>query len=571
MTSEACSGACAAGYFCPEPGATLPTMRECGGFDKICPLKGSVAPLDVSAGYYTAVSRNAFADDSLLDKCPAGRYRDASNVSDASLKRPSVALAPTFETAASCARCPAGTFKAVEGDALSACVPCDSFTAVATADRRTCSCLRAAGGSEIEDAELLWFNASANRCDVIFATEYAEKVAIANLAANKTIFTFTKAYECEPGFWCRGAIKRPCPKARYGNALRETSPDCAGECAQGFYCPEASTSPKAVACGAVEDYCPAASWTPLRVASPGYFTTGGSSNTRTGFEACPAGEYCLGGLRFDCSAGRYGAAGAAYADADCAGPCARGYYCPERSTAATANACGGPAFVCPTGSAKPIAVPDGYFSVHGGADGDERSYYDAAGLRMDSMLPCTPGSYCVGGVRRKCADFRYGWQYFATDAQCDGGLAAGCYAPLSKEPYLGDCPFECGGNDVYCPNTGREVRPTPVSPGYYTFGGTNSTRTRQAKCKPGTFCSAGLVYDCPQGKYQPLHGATKCDLLCPTGAYCPQRSPAPLPCAEGTYSTGAAHSCSKCPNFDAGSGLAQRCFDDRLCCEALTR
>ena len=253
----------------------------------------------------------------------------------------------------------------------------------------------------------------------------------------------------------------------------------------------------------------------------------------------------------------------------CEGPCARGFFCPEASTTPYAAPCGGPAKVCPTGSAEPIGVPDGYYSVHSGPDADERAARDPRGETRDAMLPCEPGHYCVAGTKRPCDDFRFGWRYLQSDPKCDGAIAAGCYAPLRDEPYLSDCPNECGAPDRYCPATGRERRPTLVSPGYYTVGGTPTTRTGQAPCPPAKFCSGGAIHDCPAGKWQPDSGMDRCSRDCPAGFMCPAGATEPVRCPESTFSLGLATECTPCPAAGARlPGSTQRCFDDRICCEA---
>ena len=154
-----------------------------------------------------------------------------------------------------------------------------------------------------------------------------------------------------------------------------------------------------------------------------------------------------------------------------------------------------------------------------------------------------------------------------TSAECDGSVAPGCYAPQPQNgPLLSDCPAQCGGIDVYCPPTGREKRPTLVSPGYYAVGGTNITRTGQEPCAPGTFCANGIISKCAAGRYQPLSGQVRCDNACPPGFYCPEGSAEPIPCPVGTFSLGLVEACTACPYYISGSEQTQTCFDDRYCC-----
>jgi hypothetical protein len=43
---------------------------------------------------------------------------------------------------------------------------------------------------------------------------------------------------CEPGFWCDGATKSPCPPGTYGSAYGLRTPRCSGLCLEGHYCPQ---------------------------------------------------------------------------------------------------------------------------------------------------------------------------------------------------------------------------------------------------------------------------------------------------------------------------------------------
>ncbi|CAN0540313.1 unnamed protein product, partial [Ectocarpus sp. 8 AP-2014] len=46
--------------------------------------------------------------------------------------------------------------------------------------------------------------------------------------------------QCEPGHFCVGGVRFPCPGGRFGASAREVRPQCQGECAGGWYCPEGS-------------------------------------------------------------------------------------------------------------------------------------------------------------------------------------------------------------------------------------------------------------------------------------------------------------------------------------------
>ncbi|KAA0145817.1 hypothetical protein FNF31_07950 [Cafeteria roenbergensis] len=168
-----------------------------------------------------------------------------------------------------------------------------------------------------------------------------------------------------------------------------------------YACP--ASSPTQQACGSNNVFCPTGSAAPTTV-SPGYYSTGGSTTTRSGQAACPAGQgkFCSGGVIQSCAAGRYGSSGGRPTD-QCDGPCSRGYYCPTGSSSAYASKCGSAKVYCPLGSAAPITVPTGKYSAPLGVD--EAVRYEA--------LPCPEGKACSDGVISDPIEF----------TSCPGGSA----------------------------------------------------------------------------------------------------------------------------------------------------
>ena len=134
----------------------------------------------------------------------------------------------------------------------------------------------------------------------------------------------------------------------------------------GYYCPPASSSPRARQCGGIGFYCPAGSSAPLQVAA-GHYTLPsiGASTTRTAQALCPVGFFCVGdGQVRMCPAGTYGVGEGAQSSAcsglclpgrygsgssshaECDGPCAAGYYCEAGSVSPTSTPCPGGRSVC---------------------------------------------------------------------------------------------------------------------------------------------------------------------------------------------------------------------------------
>lgn len=214
-----------------------------------------------------------------------------------------------------------------------------------------------------------------------------------------------------------------CPAGRYGSSHGHQNSACDGECDPGYHCPEASTSPQQLQCAilgvkqianvsewqdapdtvlipasatatltnvyldsfdvlAVKSsvagqldltvsqpnkvYCPVASSLPL-TALPGYYTIGTNRSTRSDQVLCPAGSYCVDGVKFSCPAGRYGDKAGQYTD-ECSGLCSKGYFCLAGSTVARQYLCPAGRYgdreglgdaMCSGTCANPLACPVG--------------------------------------------------------------------------------------------------------------------------------------------------------------------------------------------------------------------
>ena len=279
------------------------------------------------------------------------------------------------------------------------------------------------------------------------------------------------------------------------------------ECSAGYFCPGNSTSATQFECGHTGVFCPAGSGAPTLV-SAGHYTTPvdgwsaegvqvGSGFTRTGQEMCPRGHYCNcepdgckpDGIKRQCPAGRYGSVPGLATD-ECSGLCAEGHYCEIGSTSArerpcpggtfgateglttascsglcvaghfcpigsvnnATHTCGGAAWYCPEGSAEPIAVNPGYYTV----GGHEIREADAAGgLKYVSIASpdtrvnqakCEAGHYCSGdGVKRPCPAGRYGQPVVGlaglSSAECSGLCHRGFWCPEGSTQPMARCLF----------------------------------------------------------------------------------------------------------------------------------
>ena len=91
-------------------------------------------------------------------------------------------------------------------------------------------------------------------------------------------------YTCPRGYWCDGVERHPCPAGKRGDGTGFSNSQCGGDCPEGRYCPENSTTPL---------ICP-----------DGTFSEAG-----TGQSSCPEclpGKWCVGGQQYDCPAATFG-------------------------------------------------------------------------------------------------------------------------------------------------------------------------------------------------------------------------------------------------------------------------
>jgi len=482
-----------------------------------------------------------------------------------------------------CSLCPAGKFKVIEGDSDALCKPCGgdhfnrtnviTFNYTSTVDRTSCIC----NSAQTDDGYFIYFNSSSASCTKLLASSislFPDDAWQYNVS-----LTRTAQMECEPGHYCVKGLRYRCPLGFYGALTRETRAQCQGLCSQGYYCREASISPFATPCGAVDAICPTGSTLPAKVPA-GFYTLDGAQETlRFASAICPLGSYCPGdGRKYLCPEGTY-ADVEGETSSQCSGLCDRGYYCTGGSKSKQQYKCGSANVYCPIGSAQPTPVHEGFYSVFTGVDAGAQQLWDQQNSTASAELPCEPGYYCVKGIKYPCPPGTFGWQFGDTTPQCGGLCSAGYYCPSYLTPQVGApdqtvwpgkphtsaAELECGGVTFYCPR--GAIFPLHVGAGNYTVGGTdklNNTRTGQLPCLPGTFCQNGIVNLCPKGRYGDKAGESvpTCTGWCPPGHYCPPGTSAPLPCTGASYSVGSSWACSPCP----GETRTLPCNDNRGCC-----
>lgn len=143
--------------------------------------------------------------------------------------------------------------------------------------------------------------------------------------ATNTSFTRYQVWPCPPGHYCQRGLRYPCPPGTYGGLPQEIRSTCQGLCQAGYYCPEASISPRSVPCGSPYLICPPGQALPQRLPAGWYSLPENVSELfRFDQALCPPGYYCPGdGFKVPCPPGVY-AQGLGSSSPECEGQCERG-------------------------------------------------------------------------------------------------------------------------------------------------------------------------------------------------------------------------------------------------------
>lgn len=501
FTDGQCNGICEAGYFCPA-GSSSSREQPCGGAQYYCPA-GSADKQLISAGSYSTPldSASEFGNINSTKSIKGRKKMEASFVREA-------------QTA-----CEAGYY--CIGDGLRrACSEAGAFGTTTLLTERSCTAPCPIG----------------HYCAPISPNPI--ECPSGRYGSAEGLQSSECSGPCEAGYYCvagsTSATEQACPSGRYGTHKGLTSSSCSRECDpdgsctptvcfRGHYCPSASTKADSLECGGPDKFCPEGASTPTTVSS-GHYTIGDVSllgreqsiydeNRRFAEAVCEAGRYCSAGVRLKCDGGTYGSSTSNTAST-CDGQCSSGHWCPAGSISEKENRCGSPNMYCPTGSAAPIAVPPGYYSITGAHD------------TRSAIAICPRGSYCIDGVARLCPAGRYGGVTGVTTpeceaackkgfycpegstydaqvacplgtfglggsgtAECSGKCRAGYYCPLAS--YV-PTQFLCGGDFSYCAE--GSGRPSNVTLNFYSVGGNATTRTGQEECRVEGFVRPSREY-----------------------------------------------------------------------------
>lgn len=307
LSSSSCSGPCRVpGYYCPV-GSISPTMKYCGGDDVFCPST-TTAPIKVHSGFYTV--------DYDYDTCPQGRWRNLTIPITEFTQLKSSPIA-TLYPISDCQLCPDGTYKAVVGNSIDLCRPCNSNFSVSTDNRIECRCT-----AVLRSGLVSYFNISTGDCQTLSVIEF-NRQDDDQWGRNNSLTRF-REFPCEVGHYCINGLRYSCPAGYYGSLGQEIRPLCEGRCATGYFCLEASTSPFSYPCGSANFICPEGSPEPTIVPAGYYSNEDAPEQLRSYQLVCPVGYYCPGdGKRYPCAPGTYTDVEGTISE-ECLGPCKRG-------------------------------------------------------------------------------------------------------------------------------------------------------------------------------------------------------------------------------------------------------
>lgn len=375
--------------------------------------------------------------------------------------------------------CPAGTFGNATGlTSASQCLPCMA-------------------GYFCPEASVTGTDEACGGVDVFCPAGSSSPTPVAAGHFTRLGATSTRSsqQQCPAGYFCSGGVKTQCPAGRYGSLVGEFRADCEGRCTAGYYCPEASTSPIPIRCGAAAVFCPAGSATPQGVRA-GWFTVGGRTTENGGTQAAEQALDCKQGVALPLGAPVAGSTASAGARAALHGPMSLDALAFDESRSCISGAIG---------------------------DADTRT----------GQVPCPPGSFCTSGRRYGCPPGRFGSRHEETSHLCQADCQAGFFCPWQS---VRPDQVVCGGTGQFCPE--RSGAPTPVTPGARSDPDEPpQRRTRELACPQGFYCGPdAIMRPCRPGTFGSRQNETSpdCSGACSEGYFCQSASTSPtqIPCGN---------------------------------------
>ena len=308
--------------------------------------------------------------------------------------------------------------------------------------------------------------------------------------------------------------------------------------------------------------CAAGTWTPagntLSSCTPcAAGTYDHDSNPATACATCTAGYYCPGGtVRNVCTAGYYSEAGASSctfcptgtytaAQATFCDPCpAATCDCDSNpSTGCTACSVGQYSSAGATACTNCTNAPVGYYAYTSSSTTNNCNFTCAGGYCKSSTTTCTicgAGTWAPAGnslaACNACTNMVNGSAYTsnASSNTCNYSCAGGYYGTGQSCTACGTGKWAPAGNNLSVCNDC-----TNAPAGYYAYTSNSTTNNCDFNCAAGYYKSS----------------TTTCT-VCGAGTWAPAGNTlgACNACANGTYSTGGAASCTACTNMTAGHG-----------------
>ena len=350
------------------------------------------------------------------------------------------------------------------------------------------------------------------------------------LAAGYSCPSYKKYTSCASGYYMTSSSSSTTcnTTAKAGNACRPCSVmgsnyTCAGgtacpklnsvTCSAGYYLKANATS--CSPCGGNNYYCKGGTFNVSSSAqgrntvSSGYYSTGGTSTTRTGQAACGGNNYyCSSGVRYTVSTGYYSTGGGSTTRTG-QKQCEAGYKC----SSGVRTACSGSLqYQNAVGQTSCKTVSDGYYKSSNSAQTQcPANYRDGTGAANINACKtsCADGTY-VATANAACTSVGTGYYRAAhtvnygstsTRSQCPANYRDGAAAPAQN-----GCKTSCaGGTYVATANAAC----TSVGTGYYkgahtvNYGSTSTRSQCPANYRDGAAASAqnGCKTSCAGGTY----------------------------------------------------------------------
>jgi len=382
----------------------------------------------------------------------------------------------------------------------------------------------------------------------------------------------TLCLECPVGWYCPGnGTKHQCVNEQY--TLLPGQIECR-TCPEGYY--TANTSVSCLQCSQ-NDYCPNGIFK-TRCDAGTYFSPASAECLE-----CDAGFYCIDAKRYACSPGTFSNGSRKSFCEECPPgtllptsrgesidnciPCSAGTY--STRVANSGSSC----TLCPQGTwfngtgasdlNQCIKCPEGYYQDQEGQTSSgsckicSPGYISSEG--SGTCTPCNMGTFSPDPGRTTCDQCRPGSFSNVTGSSSCTLCNPGTYNPDWGSGSADDC-IHClnGGSAEYGANSSATCN--ECTPGYYLVG------SSCVLCAPGSYSFVDGAVECslcPKGTYLPSSGgnsATQC-VSCAEGSYSSEQGQERcLLCPAGTFSTvkGANDSsvCQPCPagyTSDAGS------------------